>query len=134
MKISPQWVSDYVDLPVDDQRLAEDLNAVGIAVEGITGSGADTVFEMEIGTNRPDAMNHYGVAREASAIYELPLKPIAPKLPGTPRSQAQHQTKGATAPLKRSTSKKKQTSAAKSAPQRDHSSTTAAVSFPIHLQ
>src|SRR5712675_652075 len=81
MKISPQWVRDYVDLPVDDQRLAEDLTAVGIAVEGITGSGADTVFEMEIGTNRPDAMNHYGVAREASAIYELPLKPIEPKLP-----------------------------------------------------
>ena len=31
---------------------------------------------MEIGTNRPDAMNHYGVAREAAAIYDLPLKPI----------------------------------------------------------
>ena len=29
---------------------------------------------MEIGTNRPDAMNHYGVAREAAAIYDLPLK------------------------------------------------------------
>ena len=38
-------------------------------------NGADTVFEMEIGTNRPDAMNHYGVAREAAAIYDLPLKP-----------------------------------------------------------
>ena len=46
-------------------------------VEGISGSGADTVFEMEIGTNRPDAMNHYGVAREAAAIYELPLKPLS---------------------------------------------------------
>ena len=32
---------------------------------------------MEIGTNRPDAMNHYGVAREAAAIYDLPLKPIS---------------------------------------------------------
>jgi phenylalanyl-tRNA synthetase beta chain len=38
------------------------------------GTGADCVFEMEIGTNRPDAMNHYGVAREAAAIYDLPLK------------------------------------------------------------
>ena len=54
MKISPQWVRDFVDVPVDDQRLAEDLTAVGIAVEGISGSGARTVFEMEIGTNRPD--------------------------------------------------------------------------------
>jgi phenylalanyl-tRNA synthetase beta chain len=31
---------------------------------------------MEIGTNRPDAMNHYGVAREAAAVYGLPLKPL----------------------------------------------------------
>src|ERR1700693_5329888 len=134
MKISPQWIRDFVDVPVDDQRLAEDLTAVGIAVEGISGSGADTVFEMEIGTNRPDAMNHYGVAREASAIYELPLKPIEPKLPGTPTSQAQHQSKGATAPLQRSTSKKKQSPAAKPAPKRDHSSTPAAVSFPIQIE
>src|SRR5260370_9160524 len=36
---------------------------------------------MEIGTNRPDAMCHYGVASECSAIYDLPLKPIQPKLP-----------------------------------------------------
>src|SRR3984893_1752633 len=77
MKISPQWVREFVDLAVDDRRLAEDLTGVGIAVEGISGSGADTVFEMEIGTNRPDAMNHYGVAREASAIYDLPLKQLS---------------------------------------------------------
>jgi len=77
MKISPHWVRDFVDLAVDDRRLAEDLTGIGIAVEGISGSGADTVFEMEIGTNRPDAMNHYGVAREAAAIYDLPLKPLS---------------------------------------------------------
>jgi phenylalanyl-tRNA synthetase beta chain len=77
MKISPQWVREFVELAVDDRRLAEDLTGVGIAVEGISGSGADTVFEMEIGTNRPDAMNHYGVAREAAAIYDLPLKQLS---------------------------------------------------------
>jgi phenylalanyl-tRNA synthetase beta chain len=77
MKLSPQWIRDFVDLSVDDRRLAEDLTGVGIAVEGISGSGADTVFEMEIGTNRPDAMNHYGVAREAAAIYDVPLKQLS---------------------------------------------------------
>jgi phenylalanyl-tRNA synthetase beta chain len=81
MKLSPQWIRDFVDLTVDNRRLAEDLTNVGISVEGISGSGADTVLEMEIGTNRPDAMNHYGVAREAAAIYDLPLKPLEPKLP-----------------------------------------------------
>src|SRR5271154_4226389 len=77
MKLSAAWIRDFVDLSVDDRRLAEDLTAVGIAVEGTSGAGADCVFEMEIGTNRPDAMNHYGVAREAAAIYGVPLKPLS---------------------------------------------------------
>ena len=77
MKLSPQWIRDFVDLAVDDRQLAEDLTNVGISVEGMSGTGADAVFEMEIGTNRPDAMNHYGVAREAAAIYDVPLKPLS---------------------------------------------------------
>src|SRR5436190_18780383 len=81
MKLSPQWIRDFVELLVDDRRLAEDLTAAGIAVEAINGSGEDTVFEMETGTNRPDAMNHYGVARDASRTYDLPLKPVQSKLP-----------------------------------------------------
>jgi len=81
MKLVPSWMRDFVDLSVDDRRLAEDLTGVGIGVEGISGSGADTVYEVEIGTNRPDAMNHYGVAREAAAIYDLPLKALTPRLP-----------------------------------------------------
>lgn len=81
MKLSPQWIREFVDLPVDDRQLAEGLTSIGIAVEGISGEGASTVFEMEIGTNRPDAMNHYGVAREAAALYSVPLKPIEIRLP-----------------------------------------------------
>jgi phenylalanyl-tRNA synthetase beta chain len=81
MKISPHWLRDFVDLPVDYTRLADELTLAGVAVEGISGEGEATVYEMEITTNRPDAMNHYGVAREASALYDLPLKPIEPKLP-----------------------------------------------------
>src|SRR5579859_6278682 len=77
MKLSANWIRDFVDLTVDDHRLAEDLIDVGLGVEGILGSGADTVFDVEIGTNRPDAMNHYGVAREAAAIYDLPLNPAS---------------------------------------------------------
>src|SRR6266576_1624023 len=86
MTLSPPWIRDYVDLAVDDRRLAEDLTNVGISVEGISGAGADVVFEMEIGTNRPDAMNHYGVAREAAAIYGLPLKALEPTLPSATKA------------------------------------------------
>jgi phenylalanyl-tRNA synthetase beta chain len=81
MKISPQWVRDFVDLNVNFHQLAEDLTLAGIAVESVSGEGDGTIFEMDITTNRPDAMNHYGVARECSAIYDLPLKPIEPQLP-----------------------------------------------------
>src|SRR5260370_32950952 len=79
-------------------------------------------------------MNHYGVAREVTAIYELPLKPIAPKLPGTPGSQAPHRSKGASRPLKRGASKKQQTATAKPAPKRNPTPTTAAVCFPIAIE
>jgi phenylalanyl-tRNA synthetase beta chain len=76
MKLSPQWIRDFVEVSVDNRRLAEDLTSIGVAVEGISGEGANAIFEMEIGTNRPDAMNHYGVAREAAAFYGLLLKSI----------------------------------------------------------
>src|SRR5690348_8436138 len=94
MKLSAQWIRDFVDLPVDNARLAEDLTSIGIAVEGISGGDANTVFEMEIGTNRPDAMNHYGVAREAAAFYGVALKTI-----GTSAAKV---TEASNAALKRS--------------------------------
>jgi phenylalanyl-tRNA synthetase beta chain len=81
MKISPQWLRDFVDLEVNDHQLADDLTLAGIAVESVGGEEPAIVFDMDITTNRPDAMNHYGVARECSALYDLPLKPITPKLP-----------------------------------------------------
>jgi phenylalanyl-tRNA synthetase beta chain len=81
MRISPQWLREFVDLKVSDRQLADDLTLAGIAVESVREMDGLTVFEMEIGTNRPDAMCHFGVARECSAIYDLALKQIAPKLP-----------------------------------------------------
>src|SRR5437588_736255 len=81
MKLSPHWLREFVDLKVDDHRLADDLTLAGVAVESVQQQDGQTIFEMEITTNRPDAMNHYGVARECSAIYDIPLKPIKPKLP-----------------------------------------------------
>ncbi len=68
-------------LPSNDQQLADDLTLIGIAVEAIDRNGAEPVFEMDITTNRVDAMNHYGIARECSALYDCDLKPIAPHVP-----------------------------------------------------
>jgi phenylalanyl-tRNA synthetase beta chain len=84
MKILTKWLRSYLPgLPVDDAQLAEDLTLRGIAVEGIydLGAGHGSLFEMDITTNRVDAMNHYGVAREAAAIYGLTLPELDFALP-----------------------------------------------------
>ncbi len=84
MKILTKWLRAYLPgLPVDDAQLAEDLTLRGIAVEGIydLGDGNGSLYEMDITTNRVDAMNHYGVAREAAAIYGLTLPELDFALP-----------------------------------------------------
>ena len=83
MKLLSAWLREYVpELPAGDRQLADDLTLRGIAVEGVDDLGANgSLFEMDITTNRVDAMNHYGVAREAAAIYGLPLLPLGTDLP-----------------------------------------------------
>jgi phenylalanyl-tRNA synthetase beta chain len=84
MKILTKWLRAYLPgLLVDDTQLAEDLTLRGIAVEGVydLGAGNGSLYEMDITTNRVDAMNHYGVAREAAAIYGLTLQPLVFELP-----------------------------------------------------
>ncbi|HXZ81069.1 MAG TPA: phenylalanine--tRNA ligase subunit beta [Terriglobales bacterium] len=77
MKLLPSWIREFVSVPADDRQLAEALTSAGISVEGIDQLDGENVYEVEIGTNRVDAMNHYGVARECSAIYNTELKPLA---------------------------------------------------------
>ena len=81
MRILPAWLREFVDVGADDRQFAEDLTSAGIAVESVADENGETIYEMDLTTNRVDAMNHYGVAREASAIYDVALKAIAPKLP-----------------------------------------------------
>ena len=84
MKILTRWLRTYLpQLPVSDADLAEALTLRGIAVEGIfdLGSGSGSLYEMDITTNRVDAMNHYGIAREAATIYGVELKPLDIALP-----------------------------------------------------
>jgi phenylalanyl-tRNA synthetase beta chain len=84
MNILTAWLRHYLpSLSASDRQLAEDLTLRGIAVEGVhdLGGGNGHLFEMDITTNRVDAMNHYGIAREAATIYNLPLAPLDSALP-----------------------------------------------------
>lgn len=85
MNLLSTWLRSYLP-PFDasDRRLADDLTLRGIAVEGVFEVAAPvggSLYETDITTNRVDAMNHYGVAREAAAIYGLTLTPLDTTLP-----------------------------------------------------
>ena len=90
MRILTTWLRDLLPglAAIDDARLADDLTLRGIAVEAIETLPHGSLFEMDITTNRVDAMNHYGVAREAATIYGLTLPslqfPLPSPLPGAP--------------------------------------------------
>jgi len=74
MLFSRNWLAEYVDLPADPQEIARRLTAAGLNVEGVELKGADVLFDIDVTTNRPDCMNHLGLAREAAVIFGNPLR------------------------------------------------------------
>lgn len=77
MKISYQWLQDFADLETatkDVKELAQTLDRIGLAVESIDRRGEDWILDLEVTTNRPDCLNHLGVARELAAQLRLKLK------------------------------------------------------------
>ena len=77
MKISWQWLKEFVDIDASPQELASDLTKVGVVVETVEPHGNDFLFELDLTTNRPDCLSHAGVAREVSALYKKSLREIA---------------------------------------------------------
>src|SRR5438105_4966631 len=89
MKLSREWISDYVDLSdLSDEDLSRRFTEIGHAVESVEKHGADTVFDLEITTNRVDAMSHRGMARELAAALGRELKTPSPGASRHPLPQA----------------------------------------------
>ena len=74
MKVSLNWLKEFVEIPVEPRRLKADLISVGLNVESFAAAGDDSIFEIEVTTNRPDCLSHYGVAREVATLYRKRLK------------------------------------------------------------
>src|SRR5262245_55304389 len=75
MKVSYEWLKEFVDIAETPQQLGGRFTNLGLAVDTLEAHGTDSVFELDVATNRPDCLSHQGVAREAAAVYGLPLKP-----------------------------------------------------------
>ena len=83
MRILLSWLEDFVEIRESSGDLAEALTMAGLAVDEVETADGETVFEFDITANRPDAMNHLGIAREISALYGRPLKRPAAEVPET---------------------------------------------------
>ncbi|HSC27602.1 MAG TPA: phenylalanine--tRNA ligase subunit beta [Vicinamibacterales bacterium] len=73
MKIVLPWLRDWVQVPGDADEVARELSLRGFEVAAVE-HGRLAVIDFEITANRPDCMSHVGLAREASAIWGLPLE------------------------------------------------------------
>lgn len=74
MNISYNWLKDLVEIDLSPQETAEKLTGVGLAVEGIHPHGDDFVLDVDLTSNRGDALSHLGTARELAAIQDATLK------------------------------------------------------------
>jgi len=74
MKISIDWLKDYIALDLPDTEVIDSLNNIGMLVDDWEETGDDTILELETYANRPDTLGHLGVARELAATLGLPLK------------------------------------------------------------
>ena len=83
MRILLSWLEDFVEIRESPNELAETLTMAGLAVDAVETADGETVFELDITANRPDAMNHFGVAGEIAALYRRPLKRPATDVPET---------------------------------------------------
>ncbi|MDD2751663.1 MAG: phenylalanine--tRNA ligase subunit beta [Candidatus Omnitrophica bacterium] len=68
MKVTYNWLKDFVEIKLPAQELADKLTMAGIEVKSIEAKAGDFVFEIEITSNRPDWLSVAGLAREVAAI------------------------------------------------------------------
>ena len=77
MRFSVAWMRDHLRDEASAASIAERLTAAGMNVEMQEKSGDDLIWDVDVTANRPDAMNHRGLAREAAAAGCGTLKPVA---------------------------------------------------------
>ena len=73
MKISLDWIREYVAVDISRPELLDRLTMIGLVAETVEERDGDVVLDLETYANRPDTLGHLGVAREIGAALGLPL-------------------------------------------------------------
>jgi phenylalanyl-tRNA synthetase beta chain len=73
MKISQDWIREYVAVDLPKAELVDRLTMIGWVPETVEEIDGDLVLDLETYANRPDTLGHLGMARELGALLGLPL-------------------------------------------------------------
>jgi phenylalanyl-tRNA synthetase beta chain len=79
MKVSYNWLKEFVDVAASPEEVASRLALSGTNIASIENGAHGAVIDAEITSNRPDCLGMLGIAREVGAIYRLPVKINSPK-------------------------------------------------------
>jgi phenylalanyl-tRNA synthetase beta chain len=81
MKISLNWLNDYIETGDSVEKIADILSDLGFPCEGIEYLDNDTVIDVEVTSNRGDCLGYIGIARELAAATGIVLKIPTVELP-----------------------------------------------------
>lgn len=68
IKIIDSWLREYLDTKAKPAQIAKDLSLRAVSVERTEKIGDETVYDIEVTTNRPDLMSTRALAMEAAAV------------------------------------------------------------------
>lgn len=74
MIVSWNWLRDYLRLEMSVDALTEKLALSGLNHESTEDVGGDLAIDLEVTSNRPDCLNHLGIAREIGVLFGLPVR------------------------------------------------------------
>lgn len=74
MKVSLNWLKEYLDLDQSPEEIAEAMTLSGLESEGIEEIDGDVIFEIGLTPNLGHCMSIIGIARELSAILQIPMR------------------------------------------------------------
>ncbi|MBI2742641.1 MAG: phenylalanine--tRNA ligase subunit beta [Chlamydiales bacterium] len=74
MKLPLSWLKDFVEINLSLDEIAEALTMGGLEVDKIEEKNGDVLFEISLTPNLGHCMSVLGIARELSALKDLPLK------------------------------------------------------------
>jgi phenylalanyl-tRNA synthetase beta chain len=76
MKFDSTWLLGHLEGDTDPDVVAGRLTDCGFLVELREPGNGSEIWDVEVTTNRPDAMNHRGLAREAAVATGSKLRPL----------------------------------------------------------